>query len=319
MTTSPLPLDYLDSDGWLRPEILLALHAEGTDAHRLCTPLGAPDLWIERYGHDLLICARELGDAARLHAQFQHRRDSYAAHDLTVARVFLKPLRNRPDNTPFELLEGDADASRVTTCRELGLKYKIDLGAGYSTGLFMDQRDNRRFLRALKPKRVLNLFSYTCAFSLAAAAEGAETVSVDVAKKALDWGKENFALNQIEGVNKFYADDVRDVLRRQQSRGEKYDAIVLDPPTFARTKQGKVFRIEDELEALIAASLPLLTADGYLLLSTNFETLPAETLVETAVGVGKKSRFPVSPVPPLPQQGDIPEGHGAQTAWVRRD
>jgi 23S rRNA (cytosine1962-C5)-methyltransferase len=120
-------------------------------------------------------------------------------------------------------------------------------------------------------------------------------------------------------VNKFYADDVRDVLRRQQSRGEKYDAVVLDPPTFARNKQGKVFQIEAELPHLVEAALPLLTPDGYLLLSTNCESLPAEVLVETAVGVGKQSRHPVSPVPALPQQGDIPEGHGAQTAWVRRD
>ncbi len=314
--------DYLDSDGWLRPDVLSELNAEGTNAHRLCTPLGAPELWIERYGHDLLICARDLGEAARLHAEFQHRRNTYAARDLTVARVFLKPLRNRPDATPFTLLEGDDSLDRVTTCGELGLRYRIDLGAGYSTGLFMDQRENRRFLRALKPKRFLNLFSYTCAFSLAAAAEGAETVSVDVAKKALDWGKENFALNGLpldQGHHKFYPDDVRDVLRRQKARGSHYDAIVLDPPTFARTKQGKVFRIEDDLPALIAACLPLLAPDGYLLLSTNCETLPAEALVAAAIEAGKKSRIPVAPISPLPPQGDIPEGHGAQTAWVRRE
>ncbi|SDT96676.1 23S rRNA (cytosine1962-C5)-methyltransferase [Verrucomicrobium sp. GAS474] len=313
------PPDYLDSEGWLRPEILATLDAEGTDIHRLCTPLGAPESWVERYGNDLLICSRDQGEGDALLAAFRRHRDEYVDHGFAVARIFLKPLRQRPDNTPFALLDGDAAASRVTTCRELGLRYKIDLGAGYSTGLFMDQRANRQFLRSLKPKRLLNLFSYTCAFSLAAAAEGAETVSVDVAKKALDWGKENFALNQIAGTNKFYADDVRDVLRRQQARGETYDAIVLDPPTFARNKQGKVFRIEDELASLIEAALPLLAADGYLLLSTNCETLPAEALIATALDAGRKSRRPVAPVPALPPQGDIPDGHGAQTAWVRRE
>ncbi|HEY8966417.1 MAG TPA: class I SAM-dependent methyltransferase, partial [Candidatus Methylacidiphilales bacterium] len=247
--------DFLDAEGWLRPEALDLLAAEGTDAHRLATPLGAPGFWIERYGDDLLFCVRDPGDLPALRDGLEERKKAYSAHGLRLARLFLKPLRNRPDNTPFDQLEGDLSRSRVTTCRELGLKYKIDLGAGYSTGLFVDQRENRRFLRGLKPQRVLNLFSYTCAFSLLAASEGAATVSVDVAKKALDWGRENFALNGIDGLgttHKFYPDDVRDVLRRQQARGETYDAVILDPPTFARNKQGKVFRVEDEIGPLTA-------------------------------------------------------------------
>jgi hypothetical protein len=113
--------------------------------------------------------------------------------------------------------------SHQHTCvaHEERLCYEIDFLAGYSCGLFLDQRANRRRLRATKAERVLNLFSYTCSFSVAAAAGGAQTLSIDISKAALDRGRRNFALNglSLEG-HRFMADDAFDVLPRLARRGE---------------------------------------------------------------------------------------------------
>src|SRR5260370_23700537 len=101
------------------------------------------------------------------------------------------------------------------------LKFGIDLGTGYSVGLFVDQRENRRFVRQTKPKRLLNCFAYTCSFSVAAASVGAQTVNVDLSKRSLERGRQNFGLNSLstEG-HQFVADDVRSVLHSLARRGK---------------------------------------------------------------------------------------------------
>src|SRR5207249_5097550 len=136
------------------------------------------------------------------------------------------------------------------------LKFSNDFGAGYSVGLILDQRENRRFVRQAKPERLLNCFAYTCSFSVAAASAGAQTVNVDLSKKSLEHGRQNFVLNSLstEG-HKFIADDVRPVLRRLARRGEKFDVIILDPPTFSRTKGGEALHVESYWEDLTVAVL----------------------------------------------------------------
>src|SRR5205823_4780343 len=157
--------------------------------------------------------------------------------------------------------------SLQTVVIENRLKFGIDFGAGYSVGLFIDQRQNRRFVGQTKPKRVLNCFAYTCSFSVAATSAGAQTVNVDLSKKSLERGRQNFELNAFstEG-HKFIADDVRPVLRRLARRGEKFDMIILDPPTFSRTKGGEAFHVEKDFEEIIAAALELADRDGRILL-----------------------------------------------------
>src|SRR5262249_52502084 len=154
------------------------------------------------------------------------------------------------------------------------LKFGIDFEAGYSVGLFVDQRENRRLVRQSRPKRLLNCFAYTCSFSVAAASVGTETVNVDLSKKSLERGRRNFGLNglPIEG-HRFIADDVRPVLRRLARRTEKFDMIILDPPTFSRTKGGAVFHVEKDFEELIAAAVEVADRNAKILLSTNCETL----------------------------------------------
>lgn len=160
--------------------------------------------------------------------------------------------------------------------RELGLNYEIDLTAGYSQGLFLDQRPQRARMmeRIASGQRVLNLFAYTCAFSVAAASRGAVTTSVDLSRPYLDWGQRNFSLNRIDPAGHYFCrGDSFEWLRRFAKQGRTWHGIVVDPPTFSRNAGGKVFRVEQDFPELIGLCLAVLAADGWLLASTNHRGL----------------------------------------------
>ncbi len=200
--------------------------------------------------------------------------------------------------------------------RKIISSYGIDFGAGYSVGLFVDQRENRRFVGGAKPRHLLNCFAYTCSFSVVAAAAGAQTLSVDLSKKSLARGRENFALNELStDGHQFIADDVRPVLQRLARRGSKFDLIVLDPPTFSRTKGGSAFHVEKDFEDLIAAAIEIADREARILLSTNCETLDGQTLERMARYAMKLSRrsgrFQQQARP-----ADFPPGAGATAIWM---
>ena len=205
--------------------------------------------------------------------------------------------------------------------RENSLAYRIDFQAGYSQGIFLDQRDNRQALRRRvgSGKTVLNLFAYTCAFSVAAAAGGARTASVDLSRRSLDWGKENFRLNGLDpspgAGHDFFAGDAFETLRRFARQGRRFDGAVLDPPTFSRDRKGKVFRVEDDFGALVALLAPLLAPGGWMLCSSNARTLTAATfrrkIVDGLPGGAGAWQLDPAPMPP-----DFTGEHYLQAAWV---
>lgn len=169
--------------------------------------------------------------------------------------------------------------------QENGVKFELSFNEGYSVGLFLDQRDNRRrFLTRhiaadfspLAPRdptatlEVLNTFAYTCGFSVCAAWGGARTTSLDLSKKYLEWGKRNFALNGLDPAqHDFVFGDTFDWLRRWARRGRHFDVVVLDPPTFSQSKAHGAFRAEKDYGELVAATLPGLKPGGVLLASSN--------------------------------------------------
>ncbi len=164
--------------------------------------------------------------------------------------------------------------------REDSVLLNLRADTGLSPGLFLDQRANRRLLRHLsRNAKVLNLFAYTCPFSVAAALGGASVVtSVDASRRFLDWGKENFASNGIPtDGHVFTRADARDYLALARKRGWLFDAVVLDPPSFSRSK-GKPFTVRKELIPMARNCLDLLVPGGELLVSTNLSTWPAEDL-----------------------------------------
>ena len=155
---------------------------------------------------------------------------------------------------------------------EDGVPLLVRLGDGLSTGLFLDQRGNRHRVReTARGASVANLFSYTCAFSVAAALGGAErTVSVDASVAALERGRANLENAGVRspGAHTFVADDAFAWLSRAARRGERFDLVILDPPSYSTTKRGR-FVADSDYVPLAAAALAILTSGGRLLACTN--------------------------------------------------
>ena len=214
------------------------------------------------------------------------------------------------------------DAPEVLIIREHGVPFEVRLGDGLSTGLFLDQRDNRAHFAALAAsKRVLNLFAYTCAFGVVAARAGAlSTTNVDVSKAALERGKRNYALAGVsEGAHHFFARDVLESLPRMQRRGETFDLIALDPPSYASTKHGR-FSVERDYEKLAAGALALLHPGGTLLACANHARMSEhdfQSALEAAMrSVGSRTHR-LSFVPPPPDHPSLPgRPPHLKSAWI---
>ena len=292
--------------------LLRDFHAEATDAYRLCTMEHG---WVECFGQDVLISFRKVLTRERLLTELQSWASSVGFH---LRRVFARfvPRKNQQREPP-RLVCGDPAETLETIATERHLRFGIDFGTGYSPGLFLDQRENRRYVRHLAPARMLNCFAYTCSFSVSAASVGATTLNVDISKKYLTRGRENFALNSLKTIDhRFIVDDVRTVLPRLARKGEKFDVIILDPPTFSRAPGGKTFQIEHDFENLLIAALQLAERDGHLLLSTNCSTLREHALEVMARYCLKAARRAATFHRP-PQLPDFPSGAGASSIWLR--
>ena len=161
----------------------------------------------------------------------------------------------------------------IWIAKEKNIKYEMRSTSGQSFGLFLDQRLQRSWvLNNSRDKQVLNLFSYTCGFSVAAALGGAKVVtSIDTSKNVLNWGKKNFELNSINlEAHRFLVRDSIDYLEYSVKKNIKYDLIICDPPSFSRSEKG-VFKIESNLDDLLYKCLSCLNLNGQLLFSTNYE------------------------------------------------
>lgn len=151
------------------------------------------------------------------------------------------------------------------------LQFGVALGGDLSTGLFVDQRENRVRVREMSGgKRVLNLFAYTCSFGVAAAAGGARmTVNVDLSAPFLNRGRANYELNGlVPDVHGFEHAEVVAWLEEAVKRGDQYDVIVLDPPTFS-TKKGGTFQVAKDYGPVATLALRVLAPRGRLLAVTN--------------------------------------------------
>lgn len=265
-------------------------------------------------------------------------------HGKTVQRVYHKRLRrdvrassDTADTSP-RLVAGSAGPDRFVVS-ENGAQFELSVADGYSVGIFHDQRDNRRRLlsghvaagfgelwpKAGEPKaEVLNVFAYTCAFSVAAALAGARVTSLDVSKKYLAWGSErNFPLNGLSAADHdFIFGDAADWMKRLARKGRRYSAVLLDPPTFSQTKAGR-FSAERDYGSLVATALTLLSPGGVLLCSTNAaRLLPADFVEEVRQAVAAAGRT-ISAEHYAPQPPDFPvsrdEPAYLKTLWLRVD
>ncbi|MEO7033371.1 MAG: class I SAM-dependent rRNA methyltransferase [Polyangiaceae bacterium] len=163
-----------------------------------------------------------------------------ALADLLKVHGVVRRARVRDGEAPrLEVLHGRLPP-RELIISEHGLRMQVDLFMGQKTGLFLDHRENRRFLGNLcANKRVLNLFSYTGAFSLYAARAGASSVtSVDMSQPAARAARANFELNGMDAdQHEFLSEDVFEFLERTRQKGVTYDVVICDPPSFANSRE----------------------------------------------------------------------------------
>lgn len=171
------------------------------------------------------------------------------------------------------------DAPEPLLVLENGVIYATYLNDGLMTGIFLDQKEVRGRLidGAAAGKTVLNMFSYTGAFSVASAMGGAaKTTSVDLAKRSLPKTKEQFEVNQIDPAEqKIIVMDVFEYFKYAVRKELRYDVIVLDPPSFARNKK-KVFSVAKNYGDLVEDAVTILDDKGLLIASTNAANISIE-------------------------------------------
>ncbi|AKF07224.1 class I SAM-dependent methyltransferase [Sandaracinus amylolyticus] len=249
-----------------------------TTAFRLVNEAGdgAPGVAVDLYA-----------DWALLHtydASIDERATVHALDGLGVRGVYVKRRPRqanvmddeaRAEFAPREPVLGAA-APEEFVVREHGMRFLVRLGDGMSTGLFLDQREHRARVRATSAgARVLNLFSYTCGFTVAAVAGGAvSSTSVDASGVALDRGRANLDLAGADrDAHRTVRADVFEWLARAAKRGEQYDLVCCDPPTYstAKGRSGKTQRWSSgkQWRALAAACLRVLAPGGTLLATSN--------------------------------------------------
>lgn len=166
------------------------------------------------------------------------------------------------------------------------MKFNLKLMGFKHTGLFPEQAYNWNIIRnkikySNKEVNVLNLFAYTGAASVAALMEGANVVHVDSSKGMVEWAKENVRLNKLdESKIKFYIDDVKKLVKREIRRGNKYDIIIMDPPSFGRGAKNEVWSIEKDLYNLVSDASSLLADEPLLFIINSYTTGLSMTVLE---------------------------------------
>ena len=262
---------------------------------------GVPGVYLDRYGPAAVLIVHE---DARLS---QGAVTAAAGSALEVLgpsgleAVYVKPFaRDRSrlgGRAPGESRDAAPRAGRgqpeSLVVTEHASRFEVRLYDGHSTGLFLDHRENRRALAQRKPARVLNLFAYTGAFAVPLAAAGARVTNVDVSARCLEWGKRNLALNGLEpSAARFFRMDAReDLAYAARHPDERFDLVILDPPTFAagdRRRGVKPWQAVEDYSALVQAAARVLAPGGSVFAASNARELAAggalARLVEEAMG-----------------------------------
>ncbi|PAF36585.1 RlmI/RlmK family 23S rRNA methyltransferase [Terribacillus saccharophilus] len=248
---------------------------------------------------------------------YSFREDIYQAlEEVVEARGLYEKLRF---NTNGQYVEQDDYVSGEKgefplIVLENGMKYAVDLNDGAMTGIFLDQRNVRKALRDhySEGKTVLNTFSYTGAFSVAAVLGGAtKTTSVDVAKRSLPKTIEQFAVNEIDyEAQDIKVMDVFDYFRYADRHDLKFDVVVLDPPSFARTKK-ITFSTAKDYPKLLKDTLKITNQGGIIIASTNnasFNMKKFKSFIDKAF-TESNTRYKILEEHQLPEDFTVPNNY----------
>ncbi len=220
---------------------------------------------------------------------------------------------------------GGVDEDRVPFL-ENGMRFSADVGSGQKTGFFLDQRENRSRLRALaRGRTVLDLFSYSGAFSVAALAGGASrSVDVDSSAAALGLAREHRRDNGFPvSEEDFVEADVFEDLRRRVAAGQRWDVVVCDPPAFAK-KKSDVERAARGYKDVNRLAMALVVPGGWLLTCSCSGLIDADLFQKVVFAAGLEAGVAFAVVarqgagPDHPVSLDCPEGEYLKGLWLRR-
>ena len=275
----------------------------GTDAYRVSDGTMWPGVFIDALADRLLVSLRDTEIPRGLRTLLEE----------TGQPVYRKRLDKDVKEAPEHFCGPEAPL-RFEIC-ENGVRYIMDMSAGYSQGIFLDQRDNRATVRRLcrKGMRLLNTFSYTGAFSVCAALAGATTTTLDLAQPCLSWCRENMELNGIDPSQHFFCKgDTLHWLDRFARQERYFDAIVLDPPTFSRDEKGRIWRVEKDYGSLVTKAMACLAPGGWLLCTTNCRKLSHAQFRKLVASGAPGARLEASPM-----TFDFDGEDYLKTIWVR--
>lgn len=271
-------------------------HRQGLSCYRLYDrDLHEFPLAIDRYAEHVHLQEYETGWQAADEEYRAWRDDCYRVVEevleLPRDRVHFKQRRRQRGLSQYEKT---GETGMDFPVEEQGLKFWVNLDAYLDTGLFLDHRNTRRMVRERAAgKRFLNLFAYTGSFTVYAAAGGAvSSTTVDMSNTYQDWSRRNFLLNGLDArVHRLERADVFRFLEAAAGRRERYELMVMDPPSFSNSKkmQGVLDVQRDHVE-LIDACLRLLTDGGELFFSNNRRGFKLDTAALAGLDVRDISR-----------------------------
>ncbi|WP_319784162.1 class I SAM-dependent methyltransferase [Oceanisphaera sp. IT1-181] len=240
--------------------------------------VGLEQLTADWLGDQLLVTLFIEPDAEFL-AELTRGLQTFSEQDLwhkCAGRAILVQHRKRA-SSPIEVLWGELEPRPVVY--EHGLQFQLDLGRNQNHGLFLDMRLGREWVRQqAEDKRVLNLFAYTCGFSVAALKGGANhVVNLDMARGMLNRGRENHKLNQQDlSQVTFLGHDVFKSLGRLRKLGP-YELIIIDPPSFQKGS----FALTTDYHKILRRLPDLLTPNGKVLACVNAPAIPSQFLIDS--------------------------------------
>ncbi|MDC0678649.1 class I SAM-dependent methyltransferase [Sorangium atrum] len=282
---------------------------------------GLPSVSVDLYGEHLVVSLFGAGEGEPGAPPRDLVLD--AAHRLGAKGVYLKARpkhasvivdARREEFAPRHASRGE-DAPEEFTVLEHGLPFKVRLGDGLSTGIFLDQRENRRRVRELaRGARVLNLFAYTGAFTVAAVAGGArESVTVDVSRGVVAWARDNLAaIGADPAAHVVVEADVFPWLKAAAQSDRRFDLVVLDPPSFATTKKSR-FSAASDFGALAALAFRVLAPGGRLLACTNHRGIARARFRRHLHEAAREAGCDVVQMKDLPDPVDFPSEPGAES------
>ncbi len=190
--------------------------------------------------------------------------------EIPHGHLAFKTRKQQKGNTQYERLYR---CGKPFIVHEAGLAFEVDLHSYLDTGLFLDHRNTRAMVREMsRDKRILNLFAYTGSFSVYAAAGGANgTVSVDISNSYQEWSRRNFELNRMTmSKHQLVREDVFKYLHLAQKKRERFDLIILDPPSFSNSKRMRdTLDVQRDHPKLLEGCVQLLNPGGQIIFSNN--------------------------------------------------